>query len=119
MQDDGDASAMNSNPWFEIVGVVRELGMSPPTEKGRAAGFYVPVPPADLTPLHLMVHMRGDPMQFAPRVREIAAAVDPTEGCRFVSRCPLAIDVCSHVTPPLVEAQPHQSARCHVTAPST
>ena len=47
------------------------------------------------------------------------AAVDPGEGCRFVSRCPLAIDVCSQVTPPLVEARPHQSARCHVTAPST
>jgi peptide/nickel transport system ATP-binding protein len=47
------------------------------------------------------------------------AAVDPGEGCRFVSRCPLAIDVCSRVTPPLVEARPHQSARCHVTAPST
>ena len=47
------------------------------------------------------------------------AAVDPGEGCRFVSRCPLAIDVCSRVTPTLVEARPHQSARCHVTAPST
>jgi peptide/nickel transport system ATP-binding protein len=47
------------------------------------------------------------------------AAVDPGDGCRFVSRCPLAIDVCSKVTPPLVEARPHQSARCHVTAPST
>ena len=46
------------------------------------------------------------------------AAVDPPDGCRFVSRCPLAIDVCSHVTPPLVEARPRQSARCHVTAPS-
>jgi peptide/nickel transport system ATP-binding protein len=48
-----------------------------------------------------------------------AAAVDPPEGCRFVTRCPLAIDVCSRVTPTLVEARPHQSARCHVTAPST
>ena len=48
-----------------------------------------------------------------------SAAVDPTEGCRFVTRCPLAIDVCSHVTPPLVEARPHQAARCHVTAPAT
>src|SRR4051794_29119636 len=47
-----------------------------------------------------------------------AAAVDPPDGCRFVSRCPLAIDVCSQVTPPLVEARPRQSARCHVTAPS-
>ena len=48
-----------------------------------------------------------------------SAAVDPAEGCRFVTRCPLAIDVCSHFTPPLVEARPGQAARCHVTAPST
>jgi peptide/nickel transport system ATP-binding protein len=46
-----------------------------------------------------------------------SAAVDPAPGCRFVGRCPLAIDVCSHVTPDLVEAQPAQAARCHVTAP--
>jgi peptide/nickel transport system ATP-binding protein len=48
-----------------------------------------------------------------------SAAVDPPEGCRFVKRCPLAIDVCSGVTPQLVEARPRQAARCHVTAPST
>jgi peptide/nickel transport system ATP-binding protein len=46
-----------------------------------------------------------------------SAAVDPPEGCRFVERCPLAIDVCSRVTPPSVEARPHQAARCHVNAP--
>jgi peptide/nickel transport system ATP-binding protein len=45
-----------------------------------------------------------------------AAAIDPQPGCRFVARCPLAIDVCHHVTPELVEARPAQSARCHVTA---
>jgi peptide/nickel transport system ATP-binding protein len=48
-----------------------------------------------------------------------SAAVDPPEGCRFLTRCPLAIDVCSRVTPPLVEERPSQAARCHVTAPST
>jgi peptide/nickel transport system ATP-binding protein len=48
-----------------------------------------------------------------------SAAVDPPEGCRFVSRCPLAIKVCSGVTPPLVEERPSHAARCHVTAPST
>ena len=47
-----------------------------------------------------------------------AAAVDPREGCRFVNRCPIAIDVCSKITPPLVEARRDHSARCHVTAPS-
>jgi len=46
-----------------------------------------------------------------------SAAVDPPDGCRFVGRCPLAIDVCSHVTPALVEARRGGSARCHVTAP--
>jgi peptide/nickel transport system ATP-binding protein len=47
-----------------------------------------------------------------------SAAVDPPDGCRFVQRCPIAIDVCSRVTPLLVEALPDRSARCHVTAPS-
>ncbi|MCW2975132.1 MAG: transporter ATP-binding protein [Actinomycetia bacterium] len=48
-----------------------------------------------------------------------SAAVDPPDGCRFVGRCPLAIDVCSRVTPALVEAHPGQAARCHVTAPAS
>jgi peptide/nickel transport system ATP-binding protein len=47
-----------------------------------------------------------------------SAAVDPAPGCRFADRCPLVVDVCHRVTPELVEAQPAQSARCHVTAPS-
>jgi oligopeptide/dipeptide ABC transporter ATP-binding protein len=46
-----------------------------------------------------------------------SAAVDPPEGCRFVARCPIAVDVCSNVTPALVEARRAQPARCHVTAP--
>jgi peptide/nickel transport system ATP-binding protein len=48
-----------------------------------------------------------------------AVAVDPPAGCRFVARCPLAVPVCSELTPQLVEARPAQSARCHVSAPST
>jgi peptide/nickel transport system ATP-binding protein len=46
-----------------------------------------------------------------------AAAVDPPPGCRFVDRCPLAIDICRRETPVLVEATPNRIARCHVTAP--
>jgi peptide/nickel transport system ATP-binding protein len=47
-----------------------------------------------------------------------SAAVDPVAGCRFVARCPLAVDVCSHITPELVTTAPGRSARCHVTAPA-
>jgi oligopeptide/dipeptide ABC transporter ATP-binding protein len=39
-------------------------------------------------------------------------------GCRFVERCPIAVELCSRETPALVEARPTQSARCHVTAPT-
>jgi peptide/nickel transport system ATP-binding protein len=52
------------------------------------------------------------------RPGQAAAAIDPPPGCRFVARCPLAIDVCSIVTPPLMEARVRQSARCHVNAPA-
>ena len=57
--------------------------------------------------------------QIEIRKGTASAAVDPAPGCRFVDRCPLASDVCRHVTPELVEARPAQAARCHVTAPST
>jgi peptide/nickel transport system ATP-binding protein len=50
--------------------------------------------------------VKGEP----PRV------IDPTPGCRFRWRCPLAIDVCHRVTPPLVELAPGHSAACHVAA---
>ncbi len=50
--------------------------------------------------------------------RSHVAAVDPIAACRFVDRCPLAIAACAHLTPDLVEVNPGQSARCHVTAPA-
>src|SRR5207244_8171174 len=37
--------------------------------------------------------------RIAVRKGVASAAVDPPEGCRFLTRCPLAIDVCSRVTP--------------------
>lgn len=40
--------------------------------------------------------------------------IDPTPGCRFRERCPLAIDVCSTVTPTLRVLGPSHTAACHV-----
>jgi peptide/nickel transport system ATP-binding protein len=87
-----------------------------------------PVEDVLASPLHpytrLLLAAVPDPSKRlrAERIEErrgvAAAAVDPPEGCRFVSRCPIAVDVCSQVTPRLVEARPQHSARCHVTAPA-
>ena len=41
-------------------------------------------------------------------------SIDPAPGCRFRWRCPLAIDECHSVTPPLRELLPEHSAACHV-----
>jgi peptide/nickel transport system ATP-binding protein len=61
---------------------------------------------------------KTDAQEVEVRTGGPSPAVDPAEGCRFRGRCPLAIDVCSSVTPQLVEARPEHIARCHVTAPA-
>ena len=62
-------------PWYEIVGVVADLGMESGYGRG---GIYHPAARGDTYPVHVMVHVRGDPDSFAPQLRAIAAAVDPT-----------------------------------------
>ena len=65
--------------WYEVIGVVRELGVGAPTQAGRAAGFYIPATPDLFDQIHMMVHVRGgDPMTLAPQVRDAAMAVDPS-----------------------------------------
>jgi putative ABC transport system permease protein len=65
--------------WYEVIGVVRELGAGAPTQPGRAAGFYLPATPDLFDQIHMMVHVRGgDPLTLAPQVRDVATAVDPS-----------------------------------------
>jgi hypothetical protein len=65
--------------WYEVIGVVRELGVGAPTIPGRAAGFYIPGTPELFDEIHMMVHVRGgDPMAIASQVRDAAAALDPS-----------------------------------------
>jgi predicted permease len=73
-----DGPGADSLPWYQIVGVVRELGMTGAAETTRGKGLYLPAAPGSGFPPQLVIHTRGDPMALVPRLRAIAATVDPT-----------------------------------------
>jgi hypothetical protein len=76
--DDRRASAdLKPRPWYEIVGVVRNLGIDGDRPFPGAARTYGSTPPRKTGPLYLAVHVRGDPQRFTPRLRELAQAIDP------------------------------------------
>jgi len=85
------------NPWMEIVGVVKELGMGAPTRVGRAAGLYLPSSPERLGRVYMMVHLRGEPLTFVPQLRQIATTVDPTLRLSEVQRLDQVTDVITWV----------------------
>ena len=63
-------------PWLEIVGMVRDVGMTP-TDLGEAPYVFHGVSAATASPLVMGIRVAGDPVGLAPRVRAIAASVDP------------------------------------------
>lgn len=67
-------------PWHRIVGVVEDLGMTDGSTTILGAGIYHAVQPESLRASWLILHVNGDPLAFATRLREVAAAVDPTLG---------------------------------------
>jgi hypothetical protein len=74
-----EADPAGPGEWYEVIGVVPELGTGSPAEPGRAAGFYLPATPDLFDQVHLVVHVRGgDPLALAPRLRDVAMAVDPS-----------------------------------------
>jgi hypothetical protein len=72
------SGAEDSRPWYEIVGVVEELGMAAFNIRRRAAGLYLASSPGSAGPVQMLVHVRVDPLSLAPRVREIAGATNAT-----------------------------------------
>ena len=71
-----DANPGAADPWLEIVGVVRDVGMTP-TDLGEAPYVYHAASRATASPLVMGVRTAGDPASLAPRLRTIAAELDP------------------------------------------
>ncbi len=65
----------SDGPWYEIIGLVPDLGVRCGFGYG---GVYHPTRPGASYPLQMFIHLRGDPEAFAPRVRSAATLVDPT-----------------------------------------
>jgi predicted permease len=65
-----------AGPWFEIVGMVRDVGMQP-TDDGEAPFAYTAASLSTAHPLVMGIRATGDPVALAQRVRAIALEVDP------------------------------------------
>lgn len=63
--------------WYDIVGVVPDLGVSDNTGDFGRARIYQATLPKETGPLRVAIHVRGDPQLFAVRLRELAQATDP------------------------------------------
>lgn len=47
---------------------------------------------------------------------DVPSPMAPPPGCRFHTRCPIRIDICSKVEPALIETRRHGFVACHVRA---
>ncbi len=64
-------------PWFEIIGVVRDLGMDSNPGLPHNAGIYHPLVPGEVYPVRMAVRVLQDPDLFVPRLRALADDVGP------------------------------------------
>jgi hypothetical protein len=90
----------DTGPWHEVIGVVRNLDTEP-TNRGEADFMYAPASTVDAYPPAVVLRVLGDPNAFVPRLREIAAQVDP--GLRLYDLLPLG-EVIRRRDAPMVQA---------------
>ena len=70
------SGASGSDSWFEIIGVVRDLGLDPDDEGNEAPYVFHPASAATVSSLVMSVRVRGNPAPLVARLPAIAADVD-------------------------------------------
>jgi putative ABC transport system permease protein len=70
------SAAAPAEPWLEIVGVVRDLGIDLDDEGNEDPYVFHPASARAISPLVMTVHTRGNPGPLAARLPVIAANVD-------------------------------------------
>ena len=71
-----ESGASTAEPPFEIVGVVRDLGLDPDEQGDEGAYVFHAASPATVFPLVMNVRLRGNPATLSARLPTIAADVD-------------------------------------------
>ena len=88
------------------MGPADELFRRPLHPYTRALMSAIPVPDPDVKPQRIV--LEGD----------VPSPINPPPGCRFQSRCPLAMDICRQVEPDLVTMGENHQVACHQVTPS-
>lgn len=87
---------------MELAGS-EELYQNPIHPYTRALLSSIPIPDPDIQRSRKRIMLEGD----------VPSPIDPKEGCRFVERCPYAIDICRKATPEFKEFTKDHFVACH------